>query len=45
MFAIDHPYSFNKQGREFLDKLSISEADKEKITHLNAERLLRIGKK
>jgi predicted TIM-barrel fold metal-dependent hydrolase len=45
MFAIDHPYSFNQQGREFLDKLTISDADKAKITHLNAERLLRIGKK
>jgi hypothetical protein len=44
LFAVDYPYSPNKHGREFLDKLSISEADKAKITHLNAERLLRIGK-
>jgi hypothetical protein len=44
IFAIDYPYSSNRQGREFLDKLSISEADKAKITHLNAERLLRIAK-
>jgi predicted TIM-barrel fold metal-dependent hydrolase len=44
IFAIDYPYSANRKGREFLDKLSINEADKAKITHLNAERLLRIGK-
>ena len=44
MFAVDYPFSSNRQGRQFLDKLSISQADKAKITHLNAERLLRIGK-
>jgi predicted TIM-barrel fold metal-dependent hydrolase len=40
LFAVDYPYSSNEQGREFLDKLALSPADFEKITHRNAERLL-----
>ena len=40
LFAIDWPYEANKTGIEFLRKLSISDADKEKIAHGNAERLL-----
>jgi len=40
LFAIDWPYEANKTGMEFLRKLSISDADKEKIAHGNAERLL-----
>ena len=42
IFSVDYPYSTNKQGRIFLDNASISPADKEKISHLNAERLLRL---
>jgi 2,3-dihydroxybenzoate decarboxylase len=40
LFAIDWPYEANKTGMEFLRALSISDADKEKIAHRNAERLL-----
>ncbi len=40
MFSVDYPFSTNEQGRAFLDHASISPADKEKISHLNAERLL-----
>ncbi len=40
LFAIDWPYEANKAGMDFLRKLSISDADKAKIAHLNAERLL-----
>ena len=40
LFAIDWPYEANKTGMEFLRKLSISDSDKEKIAHGNAERLL-----
>ena len=40
LFAIDWPYEANKTGMEFLRGLSISDADKEKIAHRNAERLL-----
>lgn len=42
LFAVDYPFSTNEQGRAFLDHASISPADKEKISHLNAERLLRL---
>ncbi len=44
MFAVDYPYSTNEQGRVFLDRAPISPADKEKISHLNAERLLKLAK-
>ncbi len=40
LFAIDWPYEANKTGMEFLRALSISDADKEKIAHRNAERIL-----
>jgi predicted TIM-barrel fold metal-dependent hydrolase len=40
LFAIDWPYESNKTGMEFFRKLSISEADRHKIAHGNAERLL-----
>ena len=42
IFSVDYPYSTNEQGRAFLDNASISPADKEKISHLNAERLLKL---
>ncbi|HYL24102.1 MAG TPA: amidohydrolase family protein [Burkholderiales bacterium] len=42
LFAIDWPYEANKTGMEFLRALSISDADREKIAHRNAERLLRL---
>jgi 2,3-dihydroxybenzoate decarboxylase len=40
LFAIDWPYEANKTGMDFLRKLSISDSDREKIAHGNAERLL-----
>lgn len=43
LFSVDYPFSTNKQGRTFLDNASISPADKEKISHLNAERLLHLA--
>ena len=42
LFAIDWPYEPNTAGMEFLKKLSISDLDREKIAHLNAERILRL---
>jgi predicted TIM-barrel fold metal-dependent hydrolase len=42
LFAVDWPYEANKTGVEFLKKISISEADREKIAHGNAERVLRL---
>jgi uncharacterized protein len=42
LFSVDHPFSPNQEGREFLDGLPISPGDREKIAHGNAERLLRL---
>jgi predicted TIM-barrel fold metal-dependent hydrolase len=40
MFSADHPYSSMAQARAFLDRLPVSPADRERIAHRNAERLL-----
>src|SRR3970040_3032197 len=42
LFAVDWPYEPNTTGIEFLKKLSISNLDRAKIAHLNAERILRM---
>ncbi len=44
MFSVDYPFSTNEQGRVFLESVSLSPADKEKISHANAERLLQLSK-
>ena len=43
MFAVDHPFGDDAAGRRFLDEAAITDEEREKIAHLNAERLLRIG--
>ncbi len=42
LFSVDYPFSTNAVGYAFLDSLQISTADKEKIAHGNAERLLKL---
>jgi predicted TIM-barrel fold metal-dependent hydrolase len=42
LFAVDWPYEPNRVGRDFLRNLSISDEDREKIAHLNAERVFRM---
>lgn len=42
MFSADYPYGSMVQARNFLDQLPVSYADKMKIAHGNAERLLRL---
>ena len=42
VFTTDYPYGNIKAGRQFLDEMPINPADKEKIAHLNAERLLKL---
>ncbi|MGB7437835.1 MAG: amidohydrolase family protein [Candidatus Acidiferrum sp.] len=42
MFSADYPYASMMQARAFLDNLPVSTADKERIAHANAERLLRL---
>ncbi len=42
LFSVDYPYAENEKGKQFLDQLNISTEDFEKLTHGNAERLLKI---
>jgi uncharacterized protein len=42
LFSADYPYGSMVQAREFLDRLPVSPADRERIAHGNAERLLRM---
>lgn len=41
MFSSDYPYSSMSDSRSFLDNLPISPADRERIGHVNAERLMK----
>ena len=41
-FSTDYPYSSMTEACTFLDQLPVSPADKERIAHGNAERLLRL---
>jgi uncharacterized protein len=41
LFSVDYPYSDNRACKRFLENLPISPDDKEKVAHLNAERLLK----
>lgn len=40
MFAVDYPFCGNERGRDFLTGAPLSESDKHKLAHGNAERLL-----
>jgi hypothetical protein len=40
VFTTDYPFGNMKAARQFFDQMPINPADKEKIAHLNAERLL-----
>ncbi len=42
LFSVDWPYEKNTMATEFLKALPISEPDREKVAHLNAERLLHL---
>ena len=42
LFSVDWPYESNKLGAEFLATLPLSQMDKAKIAHGNAERVLRM---
>jgi predicted TIM-barrel fold metal-dependent hydrolase len=43
LFTTDHPYGSMKAARPFFDQMPVNANDKEKIAHLNAERLLGLG--
>ena len=42
LFSVDYPYPSNLAGREFLDTLPVGPEDVEKISHGNAERILKL---
>lgn len=42
LFSVDYPYSPNKVGKKFLDEMKVSDKDKEKIAHANADKLLKL---
>jgi predicted TIM-barrel fold metal-dependent hydrolase len=42
MFSADYPYSSMETARRFLDNLPVSTADRERIAHGNAARLLKL---
>jgi predicted TIM-barrel fold metal-dependent hydrolase len=42
MFSVDYPYAPHAKGRAFLDRISIAPADMEKLTHANADALLKL---
>jgi predicted TIM-barrel fold metal-dependent hydrolase len=42
LFSVDWPYESNHIGVDFLKRLPLADADKEKIAHLNAERVLKL---
>jgi predicted TIM-barrel fold metal-dependent hydrolase len=43
LFSVDYPFSPNRRGREFLDALPLSPADRAKVAGENAAALLRIA--
>jgi predicted TIM-barrel fold metal-dependent hydrolase len=43
MFAVDYPFSTNQQGRSFLDTTTLSDEEKAKLCHRNAERLFKLA--
>ncbi len=42
LFAVDYPYESNEVAVRFMETVPICNADKEKIYHLNAEKLLKL---
>jgi len=42
MFSVDYPFSSNEVARAFLDSLPLSPADRAKVAHGNADRLLKL---
>jgi 2,3-dihydroxybenzoate decarboxylase len=42
-FAVDHPFEDSTVCGHLMDQMPICETDREKICHLNAEKLLKIG--
>jgi predicted TIM-barrel fold metal-dependent hydrolase len=45
MFSVDYPYGSMSEARAFLDQLPLAPADRERIAHVNAERLFGLEKR
>ena len=43
MFSVDYPFASNARARAFLDALPVSPADRAKIAHGNADRLMKLA--
>jgi predicted TIM-barrel fold metal-dependent hydrolase len=42
MFSVDYPFSSNEQGRQYLESMQLTTEDMEKLTHGNADRVLKL---
>ena len=42
MFSVDYPFAPDAAGREFLDEVALAPADMAKLTHGNADALLKL---
>ncbi|MBN1105642.1 MAG: amidohydrolase [Deltaproteobacteria bacterium] len=42
LFAVDYPLESNQEAVQFMETLPIAESEKEKVCHLNAERLFKL---
>ena len=42
LFAVDYPYESSEEAVQFIESLQMDDGDKERICHLNAEKLLRL---
>jgi predicted TIM-barrel fold metal-dependent hydrolase len=45
MFSVDYPYAPHARGRAFLDRIALSPGDMAKLTHGNADVLLKLNKR
>ena len=42
LFAIYYPYESSTEAAQFMESVQLDDEDKERIAHLNAEKLLRL---
>jgi predicted TIM-barrel fold metal-dependent hydrolase len=45
LFSVDYPYSSNSHGAEFLQGISVSRLDLERVAHGNADRILKLNQR
>jgi len=43
MFAVDYPYESNEEAVRWLEQVPIPDIDKERVAHVTADRLLKLG--